>query len=287
MIQDIGEHSFDNAYAPCEAGPSSLVLCYADGGVLLRDGGRLELPHAAELGICCDELRFLFAVDGEPLYLGAPARVPEGFSCRPISWTRQEGPAELVLAVNAGAQLARWYEANRYCGRCGHAMEHAPISRELVCPECANIVYPKIAPGIIVGVVDPVAEKIVLTTYAGRPNARPALIAGFTEVGESLEQTVAREVREEVGLAVKNLRYYASQPWPFSDSLLAGFFCEVDGSRELAVDHGELKQAAWVAPADVPKRADDRISMTGEMMKLFRERGSAVLADGVRWEGER
>ena len=92
------------------------------------------------------------------------------------------------------------------------------------------------------------------------------------EVGESLEDTVRREVMEEVGLRVKNIRYYKSQPWPFSDALLAGFFCEADGETKISMDKGELSAAEWFDRAHLPaERSESSISLTGEMIEAFQD----------------
>ena len=96
-----------------------------------------------------------------------------------------------------------------------------------------------------------------------------ALVAGFTEIGETLEQTVEREVMEEVGLKVKNIRYYKSQPWGLSGSLLAGFFCDLDGDDTITLQEDELKEAEWFEAADLTPEADG-ISLTREMMAKFR-----------------
>ena len=149
-----------------------------------------------------------------------------------------------------------------------------------MCPECAKIVYPKICPGVICAVTrrDADGEKIVLTRYNGRTTALWALVAGFTEIGEPLEDTVRREVMEEVGLSVKNLRFYKSQPWSFSDTLLVGFWAEVDGDDAIRVDHEELKEARWFDRDEIPlERTGDRVSMTGEMIEQFRLHGRGVL----------
>ena len=117
-------------------------------------------------------------------------------------------------------------------------------------------------------------EKIVLTRYNGRTTALWALVAGFTEIGEPLEDTVRREVMEEVGLHVKNLRFYKSQPWSFTDTLLVGFWCEVDGDPTITVDHSELKEARWFGRDEIPlERTGDRVSLTGEMIEQFRLHG--------------
>jgi NAD+ diphosphatase len=137
----------------------------------------------------------------------------------------------------------------------------------LRCPDCGNMIFPKISPAVIVGVTD--GDRLLMSKYAGRDYTHYALIAGYTEIGETLEQTVQREVMEEVGLKVKNIRYYASQPWSFSGALLAGFFCDVDGDTHITLDENELSVAEWFRREDIPDNAT--ISLTGTMMKAFKE----------------
>ena len=270
MIQEIGEHVFDNTYRAATPVPESPVY-------VVR-GNQVAFTRASELADW-GRLRFAFSVDGEPWFIGNQDLVldPANMRYKLVNFLTAEGPAEQVLASAVAVQLARWYEANRFCAACGERLVHAADARELHCPACANVVYPKVVPGIIAGIVDREANKILLTTYANRPGARPALVAGFAEVGESLESALRREVREEVGLEVENLRYVGSQPWPYSDSLLVGFFCEVTGSRDIALEEDELKQAEWVAPEDMPSRKGDHTSLTGYMMRTFTEKGAAVL----------
>ena len=129
------------------------------------------------------------------------------------------------------------------------------------------MVYPKISPAVIVGVIH--NDKILMSKYAGRAYTRYALIAGFTEIGENAEQTVAREVMEEVGLKVKNIRYYKSQPWAFSDSLLMGFFAELDGDDTITLDTNELAEAGWFSRDEIDLE-DDHLSLTREMIMLFK-----------------
>ena len=110
-----------------------------------------------------------------------------------------------------------------------------------------------------------------MTRYANRPGAkRSALIAGFAEIGESIEQTVRREVMEEVGLRVKNLRYYKSQPWSFTGCLLMGFWCEVDGDDTIRVDGRELAEGVWLTREEIDWD-DIGLSLTGEMTQRFRD----------------
>ena len=148
-------------------------------------------------------------------------------------------------------------------------MTENPAERAMTCPVCHKNVYPRINPAVIVAVLD--HGRLLMTKYANRPLIRRyALIAGFCEIGESFEDTVRREVMEEVGLCIKNLRFYKSQPWVLTDSLLLGFFCDVDGDPTPVLRDGELALAEWHTPEDVP--ADySRISLTGEMIDRFRE----------------
>lgn len=278
MIQDIGEHVYNNHFEHREAMPGSYVLHYAGDTVLCKlEGGVIEVPRLSDFAVE-PPLQYLFAIDGENFFLARSEQVSlGGFSYETVARLRAAEPQHLLFAVVTGWQLFRWYEANRYCGRCGHPAQAAPTSRELCCPACDLVIYPKIAPGVIVGVIDPATERIILTKYAGRAYTRYALVAGFAEIGESLEQTVAREVMEEVGLKVKNLVFYKSQPWSFSDTLLVGFYCEVDGATAITVDRSELKEASWLDRDEIPDRAEDKVSLTGEMMRRFRSIGNAVL----------
>ena len=139
-----------------------------------------------------------------------------------------------------------------------------------MCPSCGNIIYPRVVPAVIVGILDKENEKIILTKYNGRVTTNYALVAGFTEIGETFEETVAREVKEEVGLKVKNITYYKSQPWGVADDILAGFFCEVDGDRTITRDADELSLAQWMSREEVVLQLDD-LSLTNEMMRLFKE----------------
>lgn len=145
-------------------------------------------------------------------------------------------------------------------------MQQDHKERMMLCTSCGQMEYPKICPAVIVAVLD--GERILLTKYAGRSYTRYALIAGFAEIGETIEQTVHREVMEEVGLRVKNLRFYKSQPWSFSDTLLMGFYCDLDGEDRITLDQDELAVAEWFNRGQIPAPELD-ISLTSEMMMRF------------------
>ena len=291
MIQDLEGHVFHNEYHTLRPDPQSFVLAFSERGVLGRLGGAgtfdndgdpvggvLELPRVADLA--CDVeglgLTYACAVDDWRFFLvrsGAGedelARALPGFAPVGMRELRFAEPRWKAFTAAVGRQLLTWYEDNAYCGRCGCSTTHAPVSRELVCPACSNIIYPKIAPAVIVGVLSADHERIVVTRYAHRSYKNYALVAGFTEVGETLEQTVAREVAEEVGLSVRNVRYWGDQPWPFTATQLMGFFCEVDGTEDITVDTGELKMATWMTRDEIPMPRRDTSSLTNAMIEAF------------------
>lgn len=177
----------------------------------------------------------------------------------------------MAFAAANGAELHRFYSNNRFCGRCGTKSMKSRKERAIVCPACGNTIYPKIAPAVIVAITD--GDKLLLTKYAGREYTRYALVAGYTEFGETLEETVRREVMEEVGLKVKNIRYYKNQPWAFSDSMLVGFFAELDGSPQIHLDETELSTAVWMKREDIPGDYTN-VSLTHEMILLFKNGGT-------------
>ena len=140
--------------------------------------------------------------------------------------------------------------------------------RMLRCDSCGNMEFPKICPAVIIGVTD--GNRILMSKYAGRAYKKYALLAGFTEIGETVEETVAREVMEEVGLKVRNIRYYKSQPWAFSDTLLMGFYCDLDGSDKITLDRDELSLAEWFEREEIPVEPS-RDSLTNEMILKFKQ----------------
>ena len=136
------------------------------------------------------------------------------------------------------------------------------------CPACGNMIFPRIAPAVIIALVD--GDRILMSQYANRNYKRYALLAGFIEIGETAEEAVAREVMEEVGLKVKNIRYYKSQPWGIAGNLSLGYFCDLDGEDAIRLDENELAMADWYH-RDAIDAEDDGISLTREMMRIFSE----------------
>ena len=274
MIQDIYPHRLRNEFIPARpVDPEGLLFCF-DGDCVLCAivNDCVALPRVKDIPSDA-ERRYLFALDDAPSYLDmeeGTARSASDMEWVPVRMLRRraQGPREVIFAAWTAFQLYNWYRDNRFCGRCGGETALAPDERAVMCPACNRRIYPRIIPAVIVGVTN--GDEILMTKYRGREIPYYALIAGFTEIGETLEQTVAREVMEEAGLRVKNIRYYKSQPWAIVDDLLAGFYCDVDGPTEIHMDASELKEAVWVRRENVAGQPND-FSLTNEMMLVFRD----------------
>ncbi len=275
MLQDMTGGRLENEFRNITAVSEDAILCFHQGQVLLSRGAddTLALPT---LSLTAQRQtftppRYLFCMQGKNYFLWTdptPISPVEDFAFEPVRQLRQLKCKEICFAVMTGWHLYNWYRTNCLCGCCGTPTEHDSKERMLRCPNCGNMIFPRISPAVIVAVTN--GDRILLSKYAGRTYTRYALLAGYTEIGETLEQTVHREVMEEVGLRVKNLRYYKSQPWGVDGNVLMGFFCDVDGSDAIHIDENELSMAAWY-PRDALPAHDDGISLTREMIRVFEE----------------
>lgn len=273
MIHDISPRIFNNKFINKKAEPQDLFLSYDGDTILVReDKDKLWYPSFADFEVLypnlIDNAKFLFTIDNINYYLVDEKGLSvDGWIYVSTNRFRTEIKYWRSFAGAVGWQLNRWYSNHHYCSKCGKEMKRSEKERMLFCESCGFLAYPTISPCVIVAIHN--GDKLLLTKYAGRAYNRYALIAGFAEIGESLEQTVHREVMEEVGLRVKNLKFYKSQPWPFTDTLLAGFYAELDGDDTITLDQNELAVGEWLDRNDIPP-AELNISLTSEMMELFR-----------------
>ncbi|MBS6397451.1 MAG: NAD(+) diphosphatase [Clostridiales bacterium] len=271
MIQDIAPKKYDNHYEEQKPSKEDWLMIYRKGDALCRfENGEIFFPKVREVEQEQMEMTYLFTISGEHFFLlknGLEEELPGYTWEKPVIF-REAKPRYRGFAGITGQQLDGWYRSNRFCGRCGKPLVPDHKERMLHCEDCGNMIYPKICPGVIVAVTN--GDYLLLTKYANRPGSvNYALVAGFTEIGETLEETVAREVMEEVGLKVKNISYYKSQPWSFSSTLLCGFFCEVDGDTSITLDTEELAVGQWFRRDAVPVE-DDGVSLTREMIGVFK-----------------
>ena len=279
MLQDLSFGHLDNQYHESFPQEKDILLCMRGGDILIhRDSdNRLTLPTWQQAEQSCknwhtwgkQNTQFVFSMQERNYYLwmGEAGDIP-GFSYESAASLRQTVSKDICFAAMTGWHLFTWYRNNQFCGRCGKPTEHDHRERMMRCPACGNTIYPRISPAVIIAVTD--GDRLLLSKYANRAYTRYALLAGFTEIGETAEQTVEREVMEEVGLKVRNIRYYKSQPWGMAQDILMGFYCEADGDDPITMDEKELKYAEWVRREEIKLQPND-LSLTNEMMRMFKE----------------
>jgi len=274
MIQDIAPHHFANEYRPQAPDKNSYILYYERKEVLIGrdDDGEIKFPTIGELEPYNEDLyenyTYLFSIDKDRYYLIENVEYDHlGYQMENTEVFRNEEVLYKCLAGVTGWQLYRWYRDHKFCGRCGKRLIEDDKERMLKCEHCKNQEYPKIMPAVIIGVTH--GNRILMSKYADRDFKKYALLAGFVEIGESVEECVRREVMEEVGLRVKNIQYYKSQPWSFTDTLLMGYYAELDGGEEVTLDEEELAMAGWFERDSIPVK-EHNLSLTNEMIMAFR-----------------
>jgi NAD+ diphosphatase len=208
-------------------------------------------PSAPD-AVTVDETFLLGALDGAAVLVGAlpdDAPAPEGLQPVGLRAVLAHADAELAGLAGYAAQIFRWTRTSRFCGACATAFDRNDGWGK-ICPNCGNTVYPPVSPAMITLIHDG-GDRVLLGSKPGW-GKRYSLIAGFVEPGETLEACVAREVREEVGVEVADLRYVGSQPWPFPHQLMVGFMARYAGG-EIVVDTTELADAQWFARDALPE----------------------------------
>ncbi len=242
--------------APAAAPLGSLCFGFHAGKLLVKElGGGLAIPTLADLqglGLPAAWVHYFGEWDGCAccavcLPPGLPA--PEGFAWKGLRGLFGLIAEELVWAAGRAGQLVHWHCNHRFCGACGKPTEDHPRERAKICPGCGRVNHPRVSPAIIVAVV---RDRRLLLAHSPRfPSKFYSVIAGFVEPGETLEECVRREVLEEVGIRVRKIRYFGSQPWPFPDSLMVAFTAEY-AAGEIVVNPAEIADAGWFSDDALP-----------------------------------
>ncbi|WGL17360.1 NAD(+) diphosphatase [Microbulbifer bruguierae] len=239
------------------------VLC-APGGPLHR-----ELPEGLTLQGRGDfRSHYLGDWQGEPCgvhHLSDPIGIP---GCEWRGLRRLLGAVEesLFFTLGRATQVADWDLDHQYCGRCGLQTEYHPQDRARVCTHCSFAVYPRISPCVIMLITR--GDECLLARHNRHKQALHTALAGFIEPGENAEQALVREVFEEVGLEVGQVRYLGSQSWPFPGQLMIGFFAEAVGGA-LALDREEILDAHWFHRSAVPETIPPRETLSGQLIRTF------------------
>lgn len=232
----------------------------------LLEFGELSLPAVQEhyLGIS-EQYGHCFAVE-----LPEAVEVPKGMVFHGLRQLYGDLDENLLWIGGRGIQIVNWHRDHQFCGRCGKPTEAHPGERARACPDCNMMFFPRLSPAVIILIQK--GDEFLLARNHRFPPGLYSIIAGFVEAGETLEETVVREIREEVGIEVKNIRYFGSQPWPFPNSLMFGFTAEYAGG-EIRLAEDEIADANWYTRArdglpDLP----DGLSISGKLINWFLEK---------------
>ena len=223
--------------------------------MLITDKTDIKVPHAKsieELDILPVRTQYLGTLDGYPCYsaeVNSCQNELKEMDFKDLRSLYSVLDEDIFILAGKAFQIVNWDQTHQYCGRCGAQTEALEGENAKICPECGFTSYTRISPAIITAVLKD--DKILLARGSNFPENWYSIIAGFVEPGETLEECVKREVREEVGLNVKNIRYFGSQPWPFPHSLMIGFISDYE-SGEICVDNYEIVDAKWFEVNNLP-----------------------------------
>ncbi len=225
-------------------------------GVQPRYLGAVEDGHGAQVDCYCAEV-------------SPETSLPEGLIADGLRALYPRLGDLFFSIAGRGIQVVAWDRTHRFCGQCGTPTEDEPHERAKRCPACGLIGYPRLSPAIIIAVVrkSDQGDRLLLARNHRFPTGRYSVIAGFVEPGETLEECAQREVCEEVGIRIKNVRYFGSQPWPFPNSLMIGFTAEYDGG-EITLEGSEIAEAGWFA-ADALPDIPTRMSISRRLIDWF------------------
>ena len=239
------------------------------GRLFVLAGQALRISPAAEI---VDDDLFLGALDGEPCFARGVERDADATPLRQLFGVLTDD--EFAVAGRA-LGLVAWDRDHRHCGRCGSATVRSATERARTCSACGFAAYPRISPAIITLVERD--GRALLARNARTQMPFYSTLAGFVEIGETLEECVAREVHEEAGIAIRDVAYFGSQPWPFTGSLMIGFTARW-ASGDIVCEPTEIADADWFAPDELP-RVPPRLSIARELIDDFVRRNGGTLRD--------
>lgn len=270
MLQDIAPKVLDNQYHRTRTPKKDdFIVVYSSKRVLLLKSDQLPTFEFSdkEWHFDSEDYTYLLSVDGTSFFLITKSvNESNEYRFESVEALRELQPQWLSFAIATAAHLGWWYETHKFCGFCGQPLVQDKQERALVCRSCGQKIYPEISPAIILAITN--GDKILLTKFL-TGYQKYALLSGYVEIGETLEDTIKREVSEEVGLSVHNINYYGSQPWAFSHSLLMGFTAELDKNLPIELETDELSKAQWFDRDKIP-HDDKTLSLTWRMIEDFR-----------------
>ncbi|CAA9470704.1 MAG: NADH pyrophosphatase, decaps 5'-NAD modified RNA [uncultured Rubrobacteraceae bacterium] len=252
----------------------ALWFAFRGDRLLVLEGDEPRVPRAStaeELGIepiFSRPAGHLGGVPSRAAEVREEAEAPDGMVFRDLREIFAVVDEDFFAVAGRAKQTVGWHATHRFCGRCGGETEIVDDELAMRCTRCGMMHHPRVSPAVIVRVRR--GDEILLARSPGFPKGLRSVLAGFVEPGESIEETVHREVREEVGIEVENLRYFGSQPWPFPNSLMIGFTADYAGG-ELAPQPGEIEDAGWYRADDLPQ-LPPKVSIARRMIEDFVDR---------------
>ena len=227
-----------------------------------------KLTNLSEIGLVPVRIQFLGTLDDCPCYsaeLPKDTTVPDGMNLRGLRELYGMLDEDLFVLSGRAIQIIEWDRTHQYCGHCATPTTQLPHERAKRCPKCGLVNYPRLSPAVIMLISR--GEELLLARAPRFPAGMYSILAGFVEPGESLEETVVREVREEVGIEVKDIRYFGSQPWPFPNSLMIGFTATY-ASGDIVIEPEELADAAWFTKDNLPQ-IPPKLSIARKLIDWF------------------
>jgi NAD+ diphosphatase len=272
---------FNSQLVPTGAGgePAYWFVFRGDQLLVRPAGDRAEVPQAVavpELGVTSIRSQYLGYVDDAgrrtdcyAAEIPVDAPIPPDLIADGLRQLYTRLDEALFSVAGRAVQLVAWDRTHQFCGQCGTPTETLTHERAKRCPNCGLVAYPRLSPAIIIAVVRLTEQgpRLLLARNHRFPAGRYSVIAGYVEPGETLEECAQREVCEEVGIDIKNIRYFGSQPWPFPNSLMIGFTAEYDGG-EFALETSEISEAGWFA-ADAFPGLPPRMSIARSLIDWF------------------
>ncbi len=257
---------------PKEVPETAMWFLFQEQKLLVKESNKncsvLQTRDLPASNLYISQRQYLGYLDGKPCYaaeLSNSKKVSEPLRFIGIRDIFNLFDADMIHVAGLANQLVLWSQRHLYCGKCGNTTDDKKDERARICHICGSIFYPRLSPAMIVAVV---RDNRILLAHSRRfPGKFYSTLAGFVEPGETLEECVEREVREEVGIIVKNIRYFGSQPWPFPDSLMIGFTAEY-ARGEIKIDNNEIADAGWFSPEDLPP-IPPKISIARQLIDWF------------------
>ncbi len=259
-----------------EAADRALWFVVRNGELLVEvvDDSSLAVPTGRP-GLEVDQPHFLGLLDGRPVWTAGvrheAAPADEAHRFEHLRSMFGKVPEPLWGLAGRAVQIVEWDRTHRFCGRCGEPTELATPERARRCPRCGLLVFPRLAPATITLVEK--GDQALLAWGVQFPIRMFSCLAGFVEPGETLEECVRREVREEVGIELADVRYFGSQPWPFPHQVMIGFEATWGGG-EIEIDPVEIKEAGWFSVDDLPPHPPSGMSIAGSLIEAWKDRAA-------------